>query len=45
MDYQASLAQNREMLAQFRSAAAGQDGDEIFLRIETLLTAKGLAIE
>src|SRR5260221_13139484 len=45
MDSQASLVQNREMLAHFRGAAARQDGDDFLLRIEALLTAEGLAIE
>src|SRR6266851_5224487 len=33
------------MLAKFGGAAAGQNGDELLLRIEILLAAKGLAIE
>src|SRR5712692_274625 len=45
MDAQAGLAEYREMLAKFRSAAAGQDGDEFFLGIEVLFAEEGLAVE
>src|SRR5690348_18435451 len=45
MDAQASVAQNREMLAKFGGAASGEDGDEFFPRVEVLLAEKCLAIE
>src|SRR6266478_2210558 len=45
MDAQTSLAQNGKVLAKFRNAAAGQDGDEFFLGIEVLHSEKCVAIE
>jgi hypothetical protein len=41
----ACLANDGEMLAEFCGAAARQDRDELFLRLEALFAGKGLAIE
>src|ERR1700682_2056421 len=45
MHAQASLSDYGQVLAQLGGAAAGQDGDEFFVRIEVLLTAESMAIK